>query len=334
VLSLALVIAGAPPTASADTSPTDKATAEALFNEGKRLMDAGDYEHACARFADSEQLDPGVGTLLNLGVCYERAGRTASAWATYKEAARAAADAGERPREKFARDHAAAIEPKLAKLTVVVPSGSAVDGLQVTRDREQVPAGSWGLPIPVDPGEHAIVASAPAHKAATLKVMVTAAGSQTVTVPVLENESDQGQRPPSTAGTPAPAAGAALTTTSTPTQSADVTPTSGGGLGAHRVLAIVAGGIGLAAAGVGTAFGLIAMSQKNDARSVCPGTCASQADADRWKSAETSGNISTIAFIVGGVGVAGSALLWFTAPTNATAKVGLGPGGIHVRGSW
>ena len=59
VLALALVIAGAPRMASADTSATDKATAEALFNEAKRLMDAGDYGHACARFADSQKLESG-----------------------------------------------------------------------------------------------------------------------------------------------------------------------------------------------------------------------------------------------------------------------------------
>ena len=80
-----------------------KAAAQALFDEGKRLMDAGQFAQACPKFADSEKLDPGVGTLLNLGVCYEKNGQTASAWATYKEAASAAANAGEAAREKYAR---------------------------------------------------------------------------------------------------------------------------------------------------------------------------------------------------------------------------------------
>src|SRR5580704_7129436 len=64
--------------------------AEALFAEGRRLVDAGDFANACPKFADSERLDPSVATLLNLGACYEKAGRTASAWATFREAISAA----------------------------------------------------------------------------------------------------------------------------------------------------------------------------------------------------------------------------------------------------
>src|SRR5271166_5257799 len=98
---LALVVALVSARASlAQTSAGDKAAAQAIFDEGKRLMDAGQFAQACPKFADSEKLDPGVGTLLNLGVCYEKNGQTASAWATYKEAASAAANAGETAREK------------------------------------------------------------------------------------------------------------------------------------------------------------------------------------------------------------------------------------------
>ena len=101
---LALIVALASArTSLAQTSAADKAAAQALFDEGKRLMDAGQFAQACPKFADSEKLDPGVGTLLNLGVCYEKNGQTASAWATYKEAASAAANAGEAAREKYAR---------------------------------------------------------------------------------------------------------------------------------------------------------------------------------------------------------------------------------------
>ena len=40
-----------------DASATDKATAQALFDEGKRLMDQGQYSQACPKLADS--LRPG-----------------------------------------------------------------------------------------------------------------------------------------------------------------------------------------------------------------------------------------------------------------------------------
>jgi Flp pilus assembly protein TadD len=101
-LALLVALASAR-TSLAQTSATDKAAVRALFDEGKRLMDAGQFAQACPKFADSEKLDPDVGTLLDLGVCYEKNGQTASAWATYKEAASAAANAGEAAREKYAR---------------------------------------------------------------------------------------------------------------------------------------------------------------------------------------------------------------------------------------
>src|SRR5579883_326916 len=71
--------------ALADATAEDKATAEALFNEGKRLMNERKFGEACPKFLASQKLDPGVGTQLNLAVCYEANGQTASAWATFKE---------------------------------------------------------------------------------------------------------------------------------------------------------------------------------------------------------------------------------------------------------
>src|SRR5271156_1769624 len=71
-------------------SATDKVAAEALFEEGRRLVAAGSFADACPKFADSERLDPSGGALLNLASCYEKLGRSATAWVTYREAASAA----------------------------------------------------------------------------------------------------------------------------------------------------------------------------------------------------------------------------------------------------
>jgi hypothetical protein len=81
-------------------------------------------------------------------------------------------------------------------------------------------------------------------------------------------------------------------------------------------------------------FGLQAMSKRRDASSVCPDQCADQGGADLWKSAKTAGNISTVGFIVGGVGLAAGATLWFTAKPSRSARVGIGPGSIALSGSW
>ncbi len=137
----------------------EEATARALFVEGRRLTAAGDYLAACPKFEDSYRLDPGIGTNFNLADCFEHIGRTASAWARFMDVAAATRAAGQTEREKVARARAQALEPRLARLTVVVRR--FVDGLVVTRDGTPLGAASWGVPVPVDPGRHVIEATAP-----------------------------------------------------------------------------------------------------------------------------------------------------------------------------
>ena len=107
---------------------SDKAAAESLFDDGKRLYQEKKFAEALPRFEASERLDPGVGTLLYLADCYENLGRTASAWATFREAASVAKVAGKADRERVARERAALLDAKLYRLTVSVapraPRGS------------------------------------------------------------------------------------------------------------------------------------------------------------------------------------------------------------------
>src|SRR6187200_393022 len=65
----------------------EKATAEALFDEALRLMHAGSFAEACPKFEVSQRIEAAVGTMLYLAECYEKIGRTASSWATFREAA-------------------------------------------------------------------------------------------------------------------------------------------------------------------------------------------------------------------------------------------------------
>jgi hypothetical protein len=59
----------------------DDAAAEALFLDGRRLMDLGKIDEACAKFDASEKPSPALGTLMNLADCEEKRGRIATAWA-------------------------------------------------------------------------------------------------------------------------------------------------------------------------------------------------------------------------------------------------------------
>ena len=126
---LALGIALAPAAFAGDAST--QAAAEALFREGRALMQQGKYPEACQKLKESQRLDPGAGTLLNLAACYERGGQTASAWATYREAAASAARSGRKDWEATARERAHQLEPTLSSLTIDVPPGSGAFGLAV-----------------------------------------------------------------------------------------------------------------------------------------------------------------------------------------------------------
>jgi hypothetical protein len=145
--------------AAAQNTSDTKAAANALFDEGKRLIAAGDVEHACAKFEASMQLVDQLGVRLNLADCHERQGRTATAWAEFSEAASQADKRGD-ARAAYARQRAEALEPRLTKLAISVPPASRRPGLVVRRDGVVVPGEAFGTPLPVDPGSHTITASA------------------------------------------------------------------------------------------------------------------------------------------------------------------------------
>ena len=65
--------------AHGEPGAAEKATAEALFQQGTELMNEKQYAAACEKFAGSQQIDPALGTALRLADCNDRIGKTASA---------------------------------------------------------------------------------------------------------------------------------------------------------------------------------------------------------------------------------------------------------------
>src|SRR5262245_60063855 len=97
-------------TAQADPTEAERAQATSLFKEAKALMDEQRYAEACRKFEDSQRLDPGGGTLLNLAVCHEQVGRAATALAEFKQALETAKRDGRDRRVQLAEEHIAALE--------------------------------------------------------------------------------------------------------------------------------------------------------------------------------------------------------------------------------
>ncbi len=135
-----------------------KAAAEALFVEGRQLLAQGKYAEACPKLEASNRLDPAVGTLLNLAMCYEKAGKTASAWATYVQAMTTYPQQPNDFRLDYAKQHASALLPVLSKVTIQTPNVPA--DARVTRDGVVVASASFNVAVPLDPGHHVIEATA------------------------------------------------------------------------------------------------------------------------------------------------------------------------------
>jgi hypothetical protein len=306
-----LALVGAAPAALAEQSADGAdyaATAEALFQQGKAAMAMKRFAEACPKLAESQRLDPGGGTLLTLALCHEGEGRTASAWAEFNEALAVAKKDGREDREKIARQRAAALEPKLSRIVVRVPTGVArTAALRIARDGLSLGPPLWGVAAPVDPGFHRITADAPGKNGWSVAVTVGANGdTKEVEVPPLSDMA------------PAPH-----------------------GLGTRRIASLVMGGVGLGVLGASTYLGVRALANQREADGKCPEpACTDHTAVDLNADARTSAHLATAGFVVGGAAVGTAVLLWVLAPTRhasswrASPWIGPGTGGTTVTASF
>jgi len=315
----------------------DRATAQELFQQAKELMLAGKTADACAKFAAAADLVQTVGVRLNLATCYEKIGRTASAWTRYDEALTIAERSGDTAAAQLARSSQDALKPHLSYLAVTVSKdAAAVLQLGVLRDGQNVPAAAWGIPVPVDPGDHEIKAIAPGHKAWSTTLNVKGEGMHAeVQVPVLAVE----------AGPPveiAPAHPAAPSPEAPSTQKGGLFSGPGG---TQRAIAVGGAAAGVIALGVGAIFGSQMLAKKSDYQQNegSNGQCANLECQTSSANAYTDGNVATVGFIAGGVLVAAGVVLWLTAPSSSSKPTSAamivpmaGPRGtgLGIQGSW
>lgn len=305
------------PRRAAADAPTaeEQALATTLFRDAKALLEAGNVAEACRKLEESQRLHPAGGTLLNLAVCHEKEGKTASAWSEYRQARVIAARDQRSDRVELVDERLAIVEPKLSKLVVEIPPAVDVTDIEVTVDARVLRRPAWGTSVPVDPGEHVIEAKARGKKSWRTQVTVLPdADLRTVVVPAWEDEpAPVAVAPP----TPAPRVG-------------PETPSSPG-WSRHRTIAAVAGIAGVAAVGIGTFFGVRAIDKHDESDALCTANPCSQASFDAHDSAKTAADISTIAFAAGLVALGVGTYFWFFAgdsSTSSTRSVRVGPGQI------
>ncbi|MEA2752435.1 MAG: hypothetical protein QOI41_6578 [Myxococcales bacterium] len=174
--------------ASAQSGDTDRQIAQQLFDDGRVLLEARRYAEACPKFAESQRLDPGGGTLVNLAFCHELEGKTATAWSEFRDALGQAVKDDRKDREDLARTHIADLAPKLMRVVVLVPERLAARDPEINLDKSKLPTAAWGTPIPVDPGEHRVSVSIAGARPWSVGVSVSEPG-ETYTVRLASLES-------------------------------------------------------------------------------------------------------------------------------------------------
>jgi len=300
--------------AEAHAAGPNESAAVAAFDEGEKLMASQNFAEACAKYAESYRLDPQLGALLHLADCYEKNHQLASAWARFRDAA----DLAERrsdERLKYAQERIAELEPRLTRLRIVVPPPAIVPGLEVRRDGVVVGQPLWGSAIPVDPGEHVILASAPGKTTWTGKVTTGSKGrTESISIVPLAAAPE-----PSASSKPSPAASAA--------SSPPADERSRGAV--QRVLGWSSLGVGAVGIGVGITFMLKRADQLNERAGLCPNDTCRDASEERRvgelaDQARTSGTIGAIGLIAGGALAGAGVLLVITAPSGPS-RVAVAP---------
>jgi tetratricopeptide (TPR) repeat protein len=280
----------------------DMQQAEADFKEGVDLLAKGKLSEACEKFESSlKRNSQAVGPLLNAASCDEKRGKLASAAARYQQARDIARDAGQDEITKDVEKKLREIQGLLPHITITISQRLAgmkllVDDKGITIDDKAIPVDGVGVrDLPIDPGDHEIIVSAPARLPFNYKFSIVQSETKTIAIPVL---------------------------------AAPVKNT-------RKTIGFIVGLSGIAAIGSGIALAEYAKSKYDrqfggttmhcqkepDGRLLCDSDGKRETDA-----AIQQGNIATGLVIIGAAAIVTGGVLWFTAPKQPTeTKIAITP---------
>ena len=335
VLSLGFVALPAsadPPTVS------ERADAEGLAAAAAVLVEEKDFVHACAKYEAASRLDPQARRFMKLADCFEKAGMPSRAWMSYGDAQDMALSRGDKPLAQTAGENVKRLDAKLARIAIVVPPDSSLEGLQVRRDGAVVSEAVRGVPVPVDPGSHVIAASAPGRRPWSTTISLGAGKTAvSVVIPVLEGASDAtvllerndpkgicppGLRPIDELDLRDPtrlsvSSVAPLTSALARSERATDQPVLDDPGSSQRTIAWVMGGVGVASIAGGVLFGVQASATRDSVNSRCnAGICTTPNAIDDLQAARNEAMASNILLWGGATALAGAAVVYFTAPST------------------
>ena len=291
-------LAGAQPPPSSDLA----SEAERLADQGFDAYRAGRYAEAIDRFRQADAKVHAPPFVLYLARSHEKLGRWTDAARLYEtivsEVLDSSAPAPFRAAQDDARRELQALRPRIPRLRVVLTGQPT----EVTIDARQVAADEARSGVAVDPGAHTITARWPSGEA---RRSVTLAERAALAVDLA---------PPSDATTaPAPASG-------------------GRGSLLPAGIAFGFGGVG---AVVGSVAGLMALGDASELKSRCVEGRCNPSDEPLRDSGRAKATVSTVGFVLGGIGVAAGVVLLVVRPgaSSSTANptaLSIGPGGVTM----
>jgi hypothetical protein len=281
----------------------DRVAAERLFDEGRKLLMENKVDLACEKLEASNNADPAVGTLLNLGNCNEKRDRLATAWSDFRAALSLAVTNGDRTRAEFAQKRSEAIRLRVGTLTIVALSPEP--GLVVKRDGIVVEAQAWGVPLPLDAGPHLVEATSPGKEPFSKTVTLKDGDQTTVSIEPLATMSTAAPEPLD------------QPTSTRPQPRAD----AGFWRDGRKVAAVSGFGLSAVALGIGGFLALSARGTWAKASTHCDATNhCDDTGFDLNQDARRDGNMATVFLTSGTVLAVASAVVFFLLADRAQAS--------------
>lgn len=272
----------------------DPGRADTLYKEAVELFKAGNVKGACSKLDESFTLDPKTQTLFSLAKCRQREGRVATAWLQFGELVKRGEREGDATKLAEYKAKYAELDRLVPRATLKLEAHPEVTDVKL--DGKSIPRAEWSTPVPVDPGEHVFIFSGTGKLDGERRINLRE--SETITVDI-ETLRDAG----------------GSTTTPPPGGGGEVSTKSGG---SSPTLGYILGGVGIAAIGVGTITGIVAINDKSTADDRFDRRDPSFKDSD--DSASTMALVSTISFVVGIIGVGAGTYLILTNDSKKSAS--------------
>jgi hypothetical protein len=303
---------------------SDANAAETLGQAGESLLAEGDVAGACRKFRQSSTLEASAPRLLVLAQCWERAGKTASAWEAYRRAA----DLGPAETTVQAREGEARVAAHLTRLEIRPPTGADFGDVEVDLDGSRLSPMLYGVALPVDPGAHELTASATGRQRWALELnLPSGPGTTSVRIP----ESSLALRPRTAPPAPALATGDAPSANTAPPGQT------------MRTVGLVLGGAGIAGLTLGTVFAFKARADHDDLQAVCAGDVCAESAASQLDKYRSDALVANTALVIGASSLVGGVVVYLLAPSakaspkpHVAVEPLLGPGvaGLHASGTF